>query len=194
MSEKLNLGTNISIPMPVALVGTKINGRANFMAVGWVTRVNAAPPMFAIGIHKSHATARGINEHKAFSICFPNTAMKDAADYCGIVSGDKADKSKLFELFYGESEDAPMISECPLNIECRLLQTIELPSNNLYIGEAAGSYSEQKYLNDKGRPDFSAMEPMILTMPDNSYWSFGDNIGKAWKDGLKVKEKINTEY
>ena len=29
------------------------------MALGWVSRVNANPPMIGVGVHKSHYTPRG---------------------------------------------------------------------------------------------------------------------------------------
>jgi len=27
-------------------------------------------------------------------------------------------------------------------------------------------------------------------MPDNRFWSVGEQVGTAWKDGVKYKEKI----
>ena len=46
MDEKVNLGVNAFLyPMPMVLVGTKVAGRANFMAVAWATLVNGQPPM-----------------------------------------------------------------------------------------------------------------------------------------------------
>ena len=50
-------------PMPVVLVGAMIKGKPNFMAVDWVSRVNANPPMLAIGINKAHHTPEGIKEN-----------------------------------------------------------------------------------------------------------------------------------
>jgi flavin reductase (DIM6/NTAB) family NADH-FMN oxidoreductase RutF len=41
-------------PMPMVVLGTLVNGRPNFMAVGWVTRVNYQPPMIAVALGKSH--------------------------------------------------------------------------------------------------------------------------------------------
>ena len=47
---KKKIGANVFLPMPVALVGANVGGRANFMAAGWQTRVNFEPPMVAVSL------------------------------------------------------------------------------------------------------------------------------------------------
>ena len=121
--------------MAVTLLGANVGGKANFMALGWVTRVNANPPMLGIGVHKSHYTAKGIKENESFSVNFPEAEMIIKPDYCGLVSGENVDKSGLFEVFYGELETAPMIRECTLNLECKLVETLEFPTNYFFVGE-----------------------------------------------------------
>jgi flavin reductase (DIM6/NTAB) family NADH-FMN oxidoreductase RutF len=183
------IGPDVFVPpMPVALVGALVNGRANFMAVGWLTRVNYQPPMLAVALNKMHHTPKGIAAKGTFSACFPSVSMKEVTDYCGVVSGRDADKSQLFEVFYGETETAPMIAECPLNIECRLVQMVELPSNVIYIGEMVAAYCEERFLTD-GQPDIRKMDPLLLTMPDNRYWRAGEMVGMAFIDGLNHKVK-----
>lgn len=193
MPEKVKINNNVFVyPMPVTLLGANVGGKANFMTLGWVSRVNANPPMLGVGVHKSHYTAEGIKENKSFSVNFPEAEMIRETDYCGIVSGEKADKSGLFEVFYGELETAPMIKECTLNLECKLVETIEFPTNYFFVGEIVGAYSEEQYMT-QGKPDIKKMEPLLLTMPDNSYWKVGDYAGEAWKSGKAVKEKLKTE-
>ena len=52
---KINIEANTYIyPNPVTLVGTEVEGRANFMALGWVSRVNAKPPLVGIGVNRLH--------------------------------------------------------------------------------------------------------------------------------------------
>ncbi|MBN2059752.1 MAG: flavin reductase [Deltaproteobacteria bacterium] len=70
--SKIQIATNAFVyPMPVILVGTMVAGRANFMAVGWVSRVNANPPMIAAALGKHHYTNVGIHETGAFSVNIP---------------------------------------------------------------------------------------------------------------------------
>jgi flavin reductase (DIM6/NTAB) family NADH-FMN oxidoreductase RutF len=75
--EKSEIGLNVFIPMPVVLVGTQVAGKANFMAVGWITRANGNPPMIACGIGNHHFTTRGIAETKTFSVNIPCNHKND---------------------------------------------------------------------------------------------------------------------
>jgi flavin reductase (DIM6/NTAB) family NADH-FMN oxidoreductase RutF len=146
--------------------------------------------MLGICVNRSHASNDAIRQTKEFSVNIPTVEMVAATDYCGIVSGKKEDKSKLFEVFYGELKSAPLITVCPLNIECKLVETVDLPTNTLFIGEIVNIYSEEKYL-DNGKPDVKKVRPFLLTMPDNRFWAVGEQVGNAWKDGVKYKKKIS---
>lgn len=184
---KVNIGSNAFLyPMPVVLVGAQVDGKVNFMTVAWTTRVNFKPPLAAVCISKTHHTARGIAQTQQFSINIPSAAMVQQTDYCGIVSGKSKDKSTLFEVFYGELAQAPMIADCPLTMECRLQQTVDLPSNFVFIGEIVHAYAEESCLTD-GNPDIKKIDPVVLTMPDNGYWAVGDYVAKAWSVGKKAK-------
>jgi flavin reductase (DIM6/NTAB) family NADH-FMN oxidoreductase RutF len=186
--SKLKVGPNTFIPMPVTLVGSIVKEKANFMAAGWVTRVNANPPYLGVGINKANYTILGIREKRSFSINFPAIDIVTETDYCGFVSGRNTDKSTIFELFYGELKTAPMIKKCPLCIECRLVDIYEMPTNNFFIGEIVAAYTEEKYLTN-GEPDIKKMSLMILSMPDNNYWAVGERVGEAWKIGKKLKQE-----
>ena len=184
---KVKTTNNVYIPMPVALLGATVRGKANFMTVGWLTRANAQPPMIAVFINRVHYTPAGIRENGTFSVCLPGPDMVEKTDYCGLVSGEETDKSGVFDVFYGETKTAPMIEQSPLCIECRLVEMMELPTNEIYVGEIVGVYTEEKYLTD-GKFDINKAEPLLLTMPDNEYRTLGRVVGKAWSAGLKLKK------
>jgi len=186
--EKQQIQNNFFIPMPVVLVGTRVNGKDNFMTVGWVARANANPPMIVCGIGNSHYTPKGITETKTFSVNLPSSDLLEKTDFCGLVSGEKADKSRVFDVFYGSLKTAPMIRECPVSLECRLVQTIPLPTNSLYIGEIAGAYADGRVIKD-GKPDFPEIDPLFLTMPDNRYWTLGRYAGDAWSAGTSLVQQ-----
>lgn len=173
-------------PMPMVLVGSMVHAKANFMPVGWITRVNFKPPMLGIALGP-HFTNQGIEEHKAFSVNIPGISMITKTDYCGLVSGGKTDKSDIFDIFYGELKGAPLIKECPVCMACQLYDIVRLPSNTLYIGEIVEAYSEEGCLTD-GKPDIKKINPFTLTMPDNTYWEVGNNVGKAWSIGKQFKK------
>jgi flavin reductase (DIM6/NTAB) family NADH-FMN oxidoreductase RutF len=174
--------------MPVVLVGTQVTGKANFMTVGWCSRANANPPMISCSINTGHFTPEGIRENRTFSVNIPSLSLLEKTDYCGLVSGANVDKSKVFEVFYGTLKTAPMIRECPVTMECRLVQAMDLPTNTLFIGEIVGAYSDEEVWKD-GKPDFRGINPLLLTMPDNTYWTLGEAVGKAWRAGAGLKQR-----
>ena len=172
-------------PMPMTIIGAVVDGKPNFMAAAWVSRVNFKPPMMMIALG-AHHTNLGIVANNAFSINLPDVSLLEKTDYCGIVSGRKVDKSELFDVFFGDLAGAPLIRECPLSMACRLNQTLKLPFDTLYIGDVVAVYTEARYLTD-GKPDVQKIHPFTLTMPDNRYWRVGEMAGRAWSDGKKLK-------
>ena len=185
--EKINLGPTIpAYPMPVSLVGAHVDGKPNFLTVAWFCMVCYKPPRIGIALGKGHYTNPGIKENKTFSVCLPSEEMVERTDYCGIVSGKSSDKSEVFEVFYGELKTAPLIQGCPLNIECKVVDTVESGVDEIFIGEIIGVYTEERFLSD-GKLDFTKMKPLILSQPDTSYWRLGEPVAKAWNVGKKYK-------
>ena len=180
------------LPWTQTILGTYFVGKANFMALDWLTRVNFQPAMLGICVNRSHASNEAIRNSGEFSVNVPSVDMVDVTDYTGLVSGKNIDKSGLFEIFYGQLKSAPMISRCPLSMECKVTQTIDLPTNTFFIAEIIDVYSEDCYLTD-GKPDVKKINPFLLTMPDNRFWSIGECVGKAWNDGKTVGEHLKKK-
>ena len=80
-----------------------------------------------------------------------------------------------------------MIKECPLSLECRLDDLYEMPTSTLFIGEIVSTSTQKKSLT-YDKPDIRNINPAVLTMPDNNYWSIGENIAKAWNIGKNFKK------
>ncbi len=179
------------LPWTQTLLGSHVDGKVNFMALDWLTRVNFQPAMLGICVGKGHVTNEAIRKTGEFSVNVPSTDMVAVTDYCGIASAKNADKSGLFEVFYGELAAAPLIASCPLSMECKVVQTVDLPTNSFFIGEIRNIYSEEQYLTDR-KPDPKKMRPFLLTMPDNRFWALGEQVGNAWKDGVQFREKLRS--
>jgi flavin reductase (DIM6/NTAB) family NADH-FMN oxidoreductase RutF len=176
--------------LPVCLVGANVDGKPNFEAIAWCNIADYNPYLISVSSGKSHYTNKGIREHKEFSVNIPSVDMAAITDYCGMHSGKEVDKSIVFDVFYGELKNAPMISECPINAECRLVKTMELSSNELFIGEIAGVYIEEKYLTD-AKPDMRKINPLVFEEGMGNYWKLGEQIGKigSMEKDYKPKSK-----
>ncbi|MGQ9721276.1 MAG: hypothetical protein ACUVXA_08145 [Candidatus Jordarchaeum sp.] len=82
-----------------------------------------------------------------------------------------------------------MIKECPLNMECKLVQTLEFTVDEVFIGEIVAAYADERYLTD-GLPDIKKINPIVFSMHDNKYWKVGEHIGRAWNIGKEFKNKL----
>jgi flavin reductase (DIM6/NTAB) family NADH-FMN oxidoreductase RutF len=171
-----------SYPMPVALVGATVEEKPNFMTVAWLSRVNYSPPYFAVAVGKKHRTTRGLEEHGTFSVNLPGRDLVVPIDYVGTHSGDEVDKAAVFDVFYGELETAPMVEGCPLCAECRVVRKVDLPGNNLYVGEQVAVYADERILVD-GEPHIAKLEPFLLVIPPTEYVVLGPAFAKAWSVG-----------
>jgi len=193
MSERINIGANAFIlPEPQAILGTMLDGRPNFMAVAWLTRLNYQPCLMGVAVNRNHASHQAITETRQFSVNVPSTDMVAVTDYVGLVSGKRADKSGLFTVDFGELAHAPLIRECPLAMEFELAHTLHLPTNTLFVGELKAAWTEERFLTD-GYPDVEKVRPFTLTMPDNRYWAVGAQVGRAWHDGKAMKKQAQKE-
>lgn len=170
------------VPMPTVLVGADVNGKPNFMTAAFVGISNVKPPMIACGLSPAHRTCDGIVANQAFSVCVPSASMVEVVDWCGIASGHKDDKSGVFHVFRGELAGAPMIEECALSAECRLVQATPYGVDTLYVAEIVNVYAKEACLSD-GRVDWAKVSPLLFTFPDSSYWKLGEHVGTAWHIG-----------
>jgi len=171
--------------MPVVLVGSEVYGRPAYLTAAWVTMVESSPPKVAVALAPHH-TNLGIEKNSEFSINVPGRDLVKKVDYCGIVSGNKIDKSQLFETFKGDLEHAPMIKECPVAMECKLVQKVAVGKHILYIGEVVGVFMDVDH-NDGVKPSNSASDAIIFNSSNGSYFAAGEFLGKAWKCGKKIE-------
>lgn len=187
--NKIEMGNKPMLyPYPVTILGANENGKPNFMALSFVGIVNINPGMVAMGIARNHVTPKGIKENMTFSINLPNKDMIEATDYVGIVSGEKVDKSGIFKVEYGKLKTAPMISSCPLSMECKVTDILDRGGvDDIIIAELVAVYCDESCLTN-GNPDIEKLDPIVLSMFENRYFSIGDYLGKAWNIGKNYKE------
>lgn len=176
---------NCLYPMPTVLVGANVDGKPNYLTIAHVGI--ATPKVISLGINKIHYTCRGIAQNKAFSVNIPSESMVAETDYCGLVSGRDIDKGALFTSFYGKLKTAPMIEECRLNMECRLIDTVDMGTHNLCLGEVIETYCEENILT-KGMADYGKIKPFLCDKNARGYWKLGARFADAWSVGKRLKE------
>jgi flavin reductase (DIM6/NTAB) family NADH-FMN oxidoreductase RutF len=67
-------------------------------------------------------------------------------------------------------------------MECRLLQTVNFPHHDIFIGEIVETYCDESCLKGD-KVDMALLRPILFTMDDRGYWSVGERIATAWDVG-----------
>lgn len=182
---KPSLGAkNCLYPLPMTVVGANVHGKPNYLAIAHIGILDFTS--ISVSLNKSHYTNAGIQENQTFSVNIPSIDLVQVVDYCGLVSGKNVDKAALFETFYGALRTAPMIQQCAVNMECELMQTLDFPQHDVFIGKIAQTYCEERYLTD-GTVDLAKVQPFLFSMFDTRYWKPGEPFAKAWSIGKELK-------
>lgn len=191
--KKVKLGPKtILYPMPAVLVGAQVKGKPNFMTAAWCGIVASTPPAISAAVRPARYTFDGISANRTFSINIPSAGQVEKVDYCGIYSGHKVDKSQIFKVYYGKLGTAPLIEECPVNLECQVIQSLELSSHILFIGEIVETYVNEDCLTDD-KVDPAKIDPLIYSTVARQYQRLGEVVGRAWEIGKKIKVDDETD-
>ena len=190
---KVTMGPQTLIyPMPALLVGTNIDDKPNFMAVAWGGIANGEPPMISVAIRHQRHTYKGIRQNMTFSVNVPSSDLVKETDYCGITSGSKANKVGIckFTVFYGKLGNVPLIKQCPINLECKVVHILDLGSHALVIGRIEETHVSEDCLTD-GKPDVDKVKPMSYVMsPATRYQTLGEVLAKAFSIGKQLKPRL----
>ena len=187
--ERVKLGAETLLyPTPAVLVGVNVADKPNFMTAAWCGVASSSPPAISVGIRRARYTYEGIEANGTFSINVPSTDQVKVVDYCGIYSGHKRDKSEIFTVTYGSLKTAPLIEECPVNLECRVIESVDLKSHILVIGEIVEATVKADCMTD-GKPDAVKIDPLVFAPGTGEYLSLGRVVATAFRIGKDKKEE-----
>jgi len=184
--------TTLLYPAPVLLVTCKgKKGQPNIITVSWAGILCSDPPLVGISIQPTKYSHGLIKESKQFVINIPTDAILWATDYCGNVSGkdeDKFTKTGLTPL-PGEKVMSPLIKECPVNLECDVMQVISLGTHDLFIGKVVVLHvdeeallpglEEAKDLIFRETIDIDRCRPIVYIPGGGKYWNLKERLAKV---------------
>ncbi len=184
---KNNIGSVMALyPTPTIVVGGIVDGKVTWTLVAHIGIV--AHDRLMISLHSSHYINGGIKEKGALSVNIVTEEFLPKADYCGIVSGRKTDKSELFKYTLGEN-GMPMVDESPLSMECEVEDIYECNGFENFICRIGGTYADDSVLNEKGKIDYNRLKPVLFEFPTYHYLRTGDIIAPCILKGKTYKEK-----
>ena len=165
------------------------------MNAAWGGLCSSNPPSVAVSLRPERHSYDNIIQRQAFTINIPSTNQVEVADYFGLVSGGKCDKVKLsgVDVERAEYVDAPLLNDCPLVLECRLIATHDLGAHTQLIGEIVDVKIEEQCLNSDGQPDVRLVDPLLFAPGNRAYFAIGDFIGQAFAVGKGIAEEKGFE-
>lgn len=185
--NKKNIGPTLALyPTPVTIVGTKVDGKVNWVNISHIGIVGMNEIL--LSMHKSHYSNKGIKENKTASVNLINKDMIIKADYVGLVSGHEKDKSKVFDYYYENFNSTPLIKDSPISMEYKLIDNYETETENNFIFEIVNTYVDTNVLDSSGKLDYGKVKPILFEMPNKSYIESGKIVGSCWSDGKKYKK------
>ncbi len=174
-NSKLEFKGNLLNPLPVALVGALVDGRPNYLVIGYISPFNFGKHIF-FSLYKKRFTRKGIHQNQTFSVNIPSRKILKETKICGSKSGRDFDKSGIFDSFYGLLETAPMIRQCPITMECRVTEILDYDPNEGIIGEVVSSYVNSECLAE-GKLDLRKVDAFVwATGGDGHYYEIGERL------------------
>lgn len=148
-------------PSPRVLVSLRDSkGQENALAVGYCCNCSFDPPMVMVGIVPSRYSYQMIKDTDCFVVNLVDKKYKEVFDYLG--SNSKKDGDKLAEmnvrLENGKKVNAPILSDCPVNIECTIIDSIKTGSHEMFVGKVEYVHAENGLVDDEGNIDFSKLD------------------------------------
>lgn len=177
------------LPQPVLIIGTyNEDGIPNAMNAAWGGQWDRGEIMISMG---AHATTENLARCPEFTVSFATKDTMVASDFVGIVSA-KNDPQKMLKTGWtavkSESVNAPVFTDFPMTLECRIKQKIDESEEGYYIvAEVVDTLVDENYLTEEGKPDVQKMGLITYEPVSHSYVALGEKVGNAFSDGKKLK-------
>lgn len=176
------------LPQPVLIIGTyNSDGTPNAMNAAWGGQWDAKEIMISMG---AHATTENLARCADFTVAFATVDTMAASDFVGIVSARKYPQKMQkagWTAVKAENVDAPVFTDFPMTMECRILRKIDESEEGYYIvAEIVNILVDEKYLGEDGKPDVSKMGLITYEPVSHGYVALGELVGNAFADGKKL--------
>lgn len=186
MSKQLWKPGTILYPVPVVMVSCGTMEESNIITIAWTGTINTNPAMTYISVRPERYSYDLIKNSGEFIINVTNESLAYATDWCGVKSGRDFDKFSQMKLTKEKTEllSCPAIGESPINIMCKVKDIVPLGSHHMFVAEIVGAMADEKYMDEKGKFDFSATKPICYS--HGEYYGLGKKFGKF---GYSVEKK-----
>lgn len=179
-------GGALIAPLPPVMVSCGTPEQPNVLTVAWTGIINTIPPKTYISVRPTRYSYSIIKDSGEFVINLATSDLVRAVDFCGVRSGAQIDKFKEMQLTPVSSTEitAPMIDECPLNMECKVTQIIPLGSHDMFLAEILAVHVDETLIDAQGKLHLDRCK--LAAFAHGEYFELGEKIGTF---GFSVRKK-----
>ena len=186
MSKQVWKPGNLLAPVPPVLVSCGSLEKPNLITIAWAGTINSDPVRVSISVRPERYSHGLIRESGEFVINLPTQKILRAVDWCGVKSGRDLDKFQAMGLtaIPGSAVSAPVLAESPVNLECRVFQTIPLGSHDLFLADVVAVDVDEELLDEAGRLRLD--KAGLAAYVHGTYYALGKQLGTF---GFSVRKK-----
>ncbi|MHB9099497.1 MAG: flavin reductase family protein [Syntrophales bacterium] len=179
---------NVLSPVPAVLVscGGARGWKSNLITIAWTGNVCSEPPMLSISVRPERYSYEIIETTREFVVNVPSLREARAVDWCGVVSGRNEEKFAGAGLTPAPAVKVccPIVLECPLNIECRVRESLKLGSHTMFVAEVVAVQVSAALIDAKGR--LRLEKGGLIAFAHGQYFALGRSIGRF---GFSVQKR-----
>lgn len=192
--ERINLAPGaLTAPLPPVLVTVGKDDEANVLTIAWTGILATVPPKTYISVRKSRHSYKLLREQGEFVINLPSADMAKTVDFVGIYTGKKMDKFSKCGLTKKKSASvsAPTVAECPIALECRVCDVLEMGSHDVFIADILSVSCHENIIDKQGKMHFERAN--LLAYMHGEYYSLGERLGRFGFSTDKDKKDKNIK-
>ena len=185
---------NMLYPVPPVLVTChNKKGESNMLTVAWAGTICSTPAMLSLSVRKERYSHAMLMETGEFVVNLPTEDLVWETDEAGVRSGRDLNKWESLHLHQEEGKilSVPMISECPVNMECKVKQVLELGSHDLFLAEIVAVHVDSALLDEKKRLQLEKAK--LLAYSHGQYFGLGNVLGSFGFSVRKGAKKKSSE-
>jgi flavin reductase (DIM6/NTAB) family NADH-FMN oxidoreductase RutF len=174
-------------PVPSVMVSCRnLQGENNIITIAWTGIICSDPAMLYISVRPERHSYQMIKETGEFVVNIPNSKLAFAVDFCGVKSGKSINKFEHLKLTPAKSNivAAPFIDECPVSLECKVKDVIQLGSHDMFIAEIMCVNVDDSLLDSKGKLHLNKAD--LICYNHGEYRTLAESLGTF---GYSVRKK-----
>lgn len=197
MARKSFKAGALTAPVPPVMVTVGDMENSNVLTIGWTGILSTIPPRTYISVRPQRHSYKLLKSTGEFVINLTTASQAKTVDYVGIYTGAKVDKFKECKLTKVASKEvsAPTIAECPLALECRVIEVIPMGTHDVFIADIVSVSCDDSILDDAGKIRFD--KAGLMAYAHGEYFALGEKLGKFGfstdKPGKKHEQTKKTE-